>query len=92
MKLQLVGEITTDGPGTVWYSFLAGAVAKNGPGDGTVTFSAAGTKTVTLDGTVTRTPAVPQTRLLAIMQDADGKHGPRTLSSNDVNYNVACQR
>ena len=51
--IKLIADITTDGPGKVWYSFLAGAVAKNGPSEGTVEFTAAGTKTVLLEGTIT---------------------------------------
>jgi hypothetical protein len=31
-KVQLVGDITTDGPGTVWYHFLAGAVSHSPEG------------------------------------------------------------
>jgi hypothetical protein len=50
--VQLVGDITTDGPGTVWYHFLAGAVSHSP--EGTVSFSAAGTKTVTVEGQTDR--------------------------------------
>jgi len=37
-KVQLVGDITTDGPGTVWYHFLAGAVSHSP--EGTLSFPA----------------------------------------------------
>lgn len=90
--LKLVAEITTDGPGTVWYQFLAGAVSKNGPAEGTVTFDAAGTRSATLEATVTRTPAVPHASFIAAMEDARGTHGPRNVSSGPVDYNTTCQR
>ena len=90
--IKLTADITTDGPGKVWYSFLAGAVAKNGPSEGTVEFTAAGTKTVVLDGTIPRTPMVPDTRVLTAMEDENGKHGPQTVRSQDVNYNRTCQK
>jgi hypothetical protein len=88
--IQMIAEITADGPGTVWYSFLAGVVAKNGPAEGTVTFHAAGTKTVTLGGTVRGTPPVPNARLLAAIQDEQGRHGPQTARA-DAPYNRVCQ-
>ena len=87
----LAADITTNGPGVVWYRFLAGAVFRNGPTEGTVRFSAAGMKTVTLEGTIRTTPAVGQTSLIAAMQDEKGNHGPQTVSSGPVNYNRACQ-
>jgi hypothetical protein len=86
--VQLVGEITTNGPGTAWYQFLAGAVSHSP--EGTVTFSEAGTKTVTVEGTFRATPRVPQAALLAIMEDQKGNHGPLTLSSGPVDYNITC--
>lgn len=90
--VKLVADITTDGPGKVWYSFLAGAVAKKGPPEGTVEFTAAGTKTVVLEGTIPRTPMVPETRVLTAMEDENGKHGPQTVRSEDVSYNRTCQK
>ena len=63
-RVKLVGEITTDGAGTVRYEFLAGAVRKSGPALGKITFSKAGTQTVTLDAEYIRTPAVPNCSLL----------------------------
>lgn len=89
-KVQLVADITADGPGKVWYQFLAGAVAKNGPSEGEVSFSAAGTQSVTLDGAFRSTPMVPTTSFLASMEDQEGKHGPRNVTSGPVNYNVTC--
>jgi len=89
-KVQLVADITTDGPGKVWYNFLAGAVAKNGPSEGEVSFSAAGTQSVTLDGAFRTTPMVPNTSFLASMKDQNGNHGPQNVSSGPVKYNVTC--
>jgi hypothetical protein len=90
--IKLIADITTDGPGKVWNSFLAGAVAKNGPSEGTVEFAAAGTKTVVLEGMIPRTPMVPDTRVLTAMEDENGKHGPQTVRSQDVNYSRTCQK
>jgi len=86
--VQLVGEITTDGPGTVWYRFLAGAVSHSP--EGTLTFDAAGTKTVTVDGAFNMAPQVPNASMLASMQDAQGNHGPQNLSSGPVLYHITC--
>ncbi len=89
-RVQLVGEITTDGPGTVWYQFLAGALAVAGAREGTVTFDAAGAKTVTLDATLRATPRVPHLSMLAAMQDEQGRHGPQNVTSGPVKYNMTC--
>lgn len=89
-RVRLVGDITTDGPGTVWYEFLAGAVKKSGPGLGKVTFDAAGTQTVTLDAEYIRTPAVPNTSLIAVMADEQGRRGPQNVSSGPVKFNASC--
>ena len=86
--VHLVGEITTDGPGTVWYHFLAGAVSHSP--EGTLTFDAAGTKTITVDGTFNMAPQVPNASMLASMQDAQGNHGPQNVSSGPVLYHIAC--
>jgi hypothetical protein len=88
--MKLEADITTDGPGTVWYRFLAGAVALTESPEGTVAFNAAGTQKVTLNGTLRATPRVPHASLIAIMQDQQGNHGPRNLSSNPADYNRAC--
>jgi hypothetical protein len=89
--VKLVGEITTDGPATVWYEFLAGAVRKRGPGDGTVRFSRAGTQQVTLEADYVMTPRVPECILLAAETRADGSHGPETVSSGPVPFNASCK-
>jgi hypothetical protein len=87
-KVQLVGDITTDGPGTVWYHFLAGAVSHSP--EGTVTFTAAGTKTVTVEGSFRVAPGVPNASMLAAMQDQNGNHGPRNATSGPVPYHIPC--
>jgi hypothetical protein len=86
--VQLVGEITTDGPGTVWYHFLAGAVSHSP--EGTVKFDSAGTKTVTIQGAFNVAPQVPHASMLAVMTDSDGKHGPQNVTSGPVDYNITC--
>ena len=91
-QVVLTADITANGPGVAWYRFLAGAVYKNGPAEGTVRFSAAGTKTVTLEGTIRVTPAVGQTSLIAATEDEQGNHGPQTVTSGPVNYNRTCQK
>lgn len=90
--VQLVADITTDGPGTVWYEFLAGAVRKKGPGEGRVKFGAAGTQTVKLDAEYVSTPGVPELSMIAAMEDENGKHGPQTVSSEPAYYNATCTR
>jgi hypothetical protein len=87
-QIQLVAEITTNGPGTVWYRFLAGAVSHSP--EGTATFSSAGTKTVRTDGMIRMTPRVPAASFIAIMEDEQGNHGPLNVSSGPVNYNITC--
>jgi len=87
-QIALVAEISADGPGSVWYSFQAGAVS-NSP-EGTLTFSEAGTKTVRIDGRFNATPAVPEAAVIAAMEEEDGNHGPLTVSSGPVKYNITC--
>jgi len=87
-QMKLVAEITTNGPGIVWYRLLAGSVSRSP--EGSVSFSAAGTQTVTTDGTITATPRVPAASFIAIMEDAQGQHGPLNVSSGRVNYNITC--
>ena len=88
--VQLVADITTDGAGTVWYEFLAGAVRKKGPAEGRITFTAAGTQSVSLDAEYVRTPSVPKLSMIAATEDGNGKHGPQTVSSGPVFYNASC--
>jgi hypothetical protein len=87
-RVQLIGEITTDGPGTVWYRFLAGAISHSP--EGTLQFEAAGTKKITIDGSFNSTPRVTHASLIAAMQNVQGKHGPKTVSSGQVNYDFTC--
>ncbi len=86
--VKLVGEITADGPGTAWYRFLAGAVSSSP--EGTVTFTSAGTQTVTIEGSFRAAPRVPHASLIAIMEDEQGHHGPQNVSSGPVDYNITC--
>ena len=86
--VKMVGEFTTNGPGTVWYHFLAGGIGQSP--EGTLTFSSSGTQSVTIAATVRRTPGVPHASLIAIMEDADGHHGPLNLSSGPVPFNISC--
>jgi hypothetical protein len=58
--------------------------------EGTVSFNGAGTQTVTTDGTIRMTPRVPAASFIAIMEDAQGNHGPLNVSSGLVNYNITC--
>jgi hypothetical protein len=89
--VKLVADITTDGPATVWYEFLAGSVKKRGPGDGTMRFDRAGTQQVTLNAEYVMTPSVPECILLAAEVKEDGSHGPETVSSGPVNFNATCR-
>ena len=90
--VQLVGQVSTDGPGRAHYEFLAGAVKMNGPSEGTLTFAAAGTQTVTLSAEYVSTPQVPEALMLAVMQNADGTIPPQNESSEPVNYNTTCRQ
>ncbi len=86
--VKLIAEITTDGPGTVWYQFLAGAVSSSP--EGRLKFAGAGTQTVAIDGSFRSAPRVPHASLIAAMEDASGQHGPQTVGSGPVDYNIAC--
>jgi len=88
--VKLIGDITTDGPATVWYEFLAGAVRIRGAGEGTVTFKVAGTQQITLEAEYVATPQVPESLLLAAEVNADGGHGPQTVSSEPALFNAKC--
>jgi hypothetical protein len=87
--IKMVGTITTDGPGTVFYQFGAGSME---PGE-TIVFAAAATKTVTHTmalqpkyGNDMRAGAI----LEAIGADASGKHGVLTQGSNNSSFNITC--
>ena len=87
--ITMVGTITTDGPGTVFYQFGAGQFD---PGE-TITFSAAGTKTVT--HVMTFQPKYGNQMgggavLEAIGADAAGNHGIPTQGSNNADFNITC--
>jgi len=87
--IKMVGTITVDGPGTVFYEFGAG---KFDPGE-TITFSAAGTQTVT--HVMTFQPEFGNQMggsaiLQAIGEDASGNHGIPTQGSNNADFNITC--
>jgi hypothetical protein len=87
--IQMVGTITTDGPGTVFYQFGAGTFD---PGE-TVSFSAAGTKTVT--HVMTFQPKYGNQMgggaiLEAIGADASGHHEIPTQGSNNADFSITC--
>lgn len=87
--IKMAGTITTDGPGTVFYQFGAG---KFDPGE-TVTFSVAGTKSVT--HVMAFTPAFGNSMggsaiLQAIVEDAQGNHGMLTQGSNNADFSITC--
>jgi hypothetical protein len=88
-KITMTGTVTTDGPGTVWYWFSAGNTE---PGD-TLTFTAAGTKTVT--HTMTFDPKYGNTMgvgagMEAVMEDDKGNHAIIGTASNNSEFNVEC--
>ena len=87
--LKMTGTITVDGPGTVFYQFSAGI---SDPGE-TITFSAAGTKTVS--HVMTFQPKYGNqmggsAALQAIGATADGNHGILTQGSNNSDFNITC--
>ena len=87
--IHMVGTITTDGPGTVFYQFGGGNMD---PGE-TITFSAAGTKTVT--HTMTFQPKYGNDMGVgAILQatgaDASGGHALAMQGSNNSEFNITC--
>jgi hypothetical protein len=86
--VQLVAEITTDGPGEAYYEFQAGGRWLGGANlKGKVSFSEAGTKTVTSEGQIRRTPLVPTVRFLAGLEPRGHQEHAKWI---DVNLNIAC--
>ena len=88
-KIRMTATITTDGPGRVWYQFGAGAFD---PGE-TVTFTAAGTKTVT--HVMTFKPAFGNDMGIsaiaeAVVEDSLGNHTDTTTNSNNADFSVHC--
>ncbi|MGO9324256.1 MAG: hypothetical protein ACLP07_06810 [Terracidiphilus sp.] len=92
VKIRLTGSITTDGPGTVFYQFGAG---KMEPGD-TVTFTAAGSKTVS--HVITFNHPEPGygneigvgAILEAIGEDTSGNHDASMKGSNNASFSINC--
>lgn len=87
--IKMVGTVTVDGPGTVFYQFGAGEVD---PGE-LLTFTAAGTKTVT--HVMTFKPANGNQMggsalLQAIGATAAGNHEIPTQASNNSDFNITC--
>ena len=88
-KITMVGTVTTDGPGTVWYWFAAGS---SDPGE-TLTFSAAGAKTVT--HVMTFDPKYGNSMgggalLQAVMEDDKGNHAITGTGSNNSDFTIEC--
>ena len=91
-NIKLTGTITVDGPGKVFYQF---GVGKMEPGD-TVTFTAAGTKTVS--HVVTFNKPDPgfgnQIGVGAILEatgeDASGNHDMFMKGSNNASFTITC--
>ena len=87
--LKMVGTITVDGPGTVFYQFGAGNME---PGE-TLTFSAAGTKIVThvmIFQPKYGNQMGGSALLEAIGVDSAGNHGIPTQGSNNADFNITC--
>lgn len=90
--IKFTGTITTDGPGNVFYQFGAG---KMEPGD-TITFTAAGTKTVS--HVVTFNKPEPgfgdqigvYPILEAVGEDASGNHDASMQGSNNAGFTITC--
>ncbi len=87
--IKMIGTITVDKPGTVFYQFGAGSF---NPGK-TIVFSAAGTKTVS--DVMTFQPKYGNQLgggaiLQAIGVDANGNHGILTQGSNNSDLNITC--
>jgi hypothetical protein len=87
--IKMTGTITTDGPGTVWYWFAAGA---SDPGEA-LTFSEAGTKTVT--HVMTFDPKYGNSMgggalLQAVMEDDKGNHAATGTGSNNSDFSIDC--
>lgn len=87
--IKMVGTITVDGPGTVFYQFGAGTME---PGE-TITFNAAGTQTVT--HLFTFQPKYGNNMggsaiLEAIGAEATGRHEMPTKASNNSDFDITC--
>jgi hypothetical protein len=92
VNIRLTGNITVDGPGKVFYQF---GVGKMEPGE-TVTFTAAGTKTVS--HVVTFKKPEPgfgdqigvYPILEAVGEDASGDHDASMQGSNNAGFTISC--
>ncbi len=92
VNIRLAGSITVDGPGKVFYQF---GVGKMEPGD-TVTFTAAGAKTVSHVVTFKKPDPGFGNQigvgaiLEAIGEDASGNHGASMQGSNNASFTINC--
>ena len=89
--IKMVGTITTDGPGTVWYTFAGG---KSDPGE-ELKFDAAGTRIVshTMTFTVDRKFGDSMgvgALLQAVMEDSKGNHAIVGTGSNNSSFTIVC--
>ena len=89
-KLRVSGDITTDGPGTVWYRFYAnvGGVDFSEGQNGTITLASAGMASAGKDATFAQNKS-GELRLQAAVQNPQGRHGVVTIS-NVVPFQVTC--
>jgi len=85
--IRVVGTITTDGPGTVYYEF-AGNGADLEPEGETITFRAAGTKTVT--HVMTFKSEGGSAILIAVGEDSSGHHILPSKDTNPVGFTITC--
>jgi len=84
--VAVTGTITTDGPGTVWYRCNVGS----NPEEKQVTFTAAGTKTVTGVLTYSFGAGGGTGNFQAVMEEAPGKRAPDEIYSEPVEYAPKC--
>jgi len=87
--IRTVGTITTDGPGTVYYEFAGGDLE---PGGETITFRAAGTKTVTHVMTFSSGFRFPRGTaiLIAVGEDSSGHHDFPSKDTNPIGFTITC--
>jgi hypothetical protein len=89
-KLEVKGDVTVDGPATIWYRFQANTIGlqfANDP-EGTITLDAAGSTGMAVDVTFPASKA-GDLRLHAGVQGPDGRRLVAKVS-NVVPFRVAC--
>jgi hypothetical protein len=89
-KLEVTGEVTTDGPATVWYRVYSnvGGVEFSGGQNGAIELKGAGSALVVKDATFP-TAKQGEMRIQAAVQGPDGRHGAVTIS-NVVPFQTVC--